>query len=156
MAKPKLVTEYRCVLNKDRILRVSDNVDDAHLAAAVIRASIGDSPVERMIVLGISAVNDVIGTAIVAQGSVHNCAFTVADVVRPVLLMGAGAFIIGHNHPSSSPALSPHDVALTRKIRKAADILGIYLVDHIIIAERTHASMRTLGMLSDTLDAAAE
>jgi DNA repair protein RadC len=46
----------------------------------------------------------------------------------------AASIIIGHNHPSGLLEVSAQDREVTRRLRKAGDIVGIRLDDHIIVA----------------------
>ena len=42
-------------------------------------------------------------------------------------------FVLVHNHPSGDPTPSEADRALTRRMREAADLMQIHLLDHVII-----------------------
>jgi DNA repair protein RadC len=75
----------------------------------------------------------------VAQGGLHGCALLTRDVLSPALRDGASAIVLVHNHPSGDPTPSPEDIAMTRAIRVAAELVGIPLLDHVIVA-RTGAS----------------
>jgi DNA repair protein RadC len=44
-------------------------------------------------------------------------------------------FIVGHNHPSGDPQPSPDDVGLCMRLRNAATIIAIDLLDFLIIGE---------------------
>jgi DNA repair protein RadC len=44
--------------------------------------------------------------------------------------------ILVHNHPSGSVDPSGEDVAVTKRIADAGDLLGIELVSHVIVAEK--------------------
>ncbi len=62
------------------------------------------------------------------------------EILRPALSHGAFAFILVHNHPSGDPAPSEADRALTRRIREAADLMQIHLLDHVIIGRERPGS----------------
>jgi len=49
---------------------------------------------------------------------------------------GVKAVIIAHNHPSGDPKPSPKDRRVTKKLRKAGQVLEIALLDHVIIGEQ--------------------
>lgn len=55
---------------------------------------------------------------------------------------GAVSMIAVHNHPSGDPEPSVEDLAITRRLRDAGEILGIPLLDHVIVAESGFTSMR--------------
>jgi DNA repair protein RadC len=55
---------------------------------------------------------------------------------------------VGHNHPSGDPAPSADDVAITRRLKAAGEILDIDLQDHIIIGDEGRwASMKERGLI---------
>lgn len=64
------------------------------------------------------------------------------EVFRPALLAGASALIVAHNHPSGDPEPSAEDLALTHRLDKAARLLGIQIVDHLVIGKRDWVSLR--------------
>jgi DNA repair protein RadC len=52
-----------------------------------------------------------------------------------------------HNHPSGKPNPSRDHDKLTEKIRKACEIMRIYLMDHLIISENGDYSYRERGRI---------
>lgn len=51
------------------------------------------------------------------------------------LLCGAVSIIVVHNHPSGDAAPSKEDINVTKRIKKAGEVIGIGLLDHIIIGD---------------------
>ena len=70
----------------------------------------------------------------IAQGGLHGCALLTRDVLGPALRDGASAFVLIHNHPSGDPAPSAEDIAMTRAVRAAGELVGVPLIDHVVIA----------------------
>jgi DNA repair protein RadC len=62
------------------------------------------------------------------------------DVFGPALTDGAKSLILVHNHPSGDPEPSEADVEVTKQIKKAGDLLGVSLLDHIIIGSKDYIS----------------
>lgn len=65
--------------------------------------------------------------------------------------LNAVALIIGHNHPSGDLTPSTSDLKLTKRLRQAAELLGISLLDHIIVADprsEAYLSFKENGYLS--------
>ncbi len=60
-------------------------------------------------------------------------------------LSSAAAVILAHNHPSGDADPSPEDAALTQRLRDAAKILGIELLDYLVIGNPGYVSMRERG-----------
>jgi len=84
----------------------------------------------------------------VAQGGLHGCSVTARDILRGALVQAASALVLVHNHPSGDPRPSPEDVAMTRTVVEAAEVVGTPLVDHVIVsASGNYASMLDLGLL---------
>lgn len=69
----------------------------------------------------------------VFRGSLNECTATPRDLIRKALIHNAYAFILLHNHPSGDPTPSDADRRLTRRLRDAAETMGVPLQDHIII-----------------------
>jgi DNA repair protein RadC len=69
----------------------------------------------------------------VSLGSVNESIAHPRDVFRPAIICSAYALILVHNHPSGDPSPSQADHNLTRRLREAAELLQIRLLDHVII-----------------------
>lgn len=80
----------------------------------------------------------------IAIGTLTNSLVHPREVFRPALACTAAAVILAHNHPSGDPKPSAEDLALTRRLRQAGEILGIELVDHLIIGATDYVSLRKL------------
>ena len=69
------------------------------------------------------------------------------EVFKPAILAGSAA-ILAHSHPSGDPEPSAEDIALTRRLAAAGQLLGIELLDHVIIGEAGRfVSLRERGVL---------
>ncbi|AXJ95748.1 MULTISPECIES: JAB domain-containing protein [unclassified Sphingomonas] len=69
------------------------------------------------------------------------------DLIRAALVQDAAALILAHNHPSGSATPSADDLAYTRALARAAEPVGVTLVDHLILTATATTSFRTLGLL---------
>mgnify|MGYP002624206046 CR=1 FL=1 len=83
----------------------------------------------------------------VSVGSLNASIVHPREVFLPALRAGAAAVIVVHNHPSGETDPSEDDIAVTRRLVEAGEILGIGLLDHIIVGERGHTSLKELGHL---------
>ena len=63
------------------------------------------------------------------------------DILKEVVKSEMPKMIMIHNHPSGNPTPSSADIELTNRIEKAAKMLGIQLLDHIIIGDGTYESI---------------
>jgi DNA repair protein RadC len=91
----------------------------------------------------------------IAQGGLHGCALLTRDVLSPALRDGASAIVLVHNHPSGDPTPSPEDIAMTRAVRAAGELVGIPLIDHVVVSRSGACSLaETDGPLTATVSAA--
>ncbi len=81
----------------------------------------------------------------VAEGTVDSCPVDPREVFALALGARAAAIVLAHNHPSGSAEPSAEDLVLTKRLAKGAELLGIRLLDHLIIAEGTSVSLLERG-----------
>ncbi|HEX2210977.1 MAG TPA: DNA repair protein RadC [Longimicrobium sp.] len=103
---------------------------------------------EEFHVLLLNAQNELLGMERVAQGTVDTCPVHIRDVFGPALREGAHSMVAVHNHPSGEPRPSPDDRVLTASMERAAALLGVRLLDHIIIGEQRYWSFSEEGQMS--------
>jgi len=102
---------------------------------------------EEVWLLMVDGRNRLVASRRVAQGGLHGCALTPRDVLRPAVRESASAIVLVHNHPSGDPSPSPEDVAMTRAVSKAGEVVAIPLLDHVIVARGGATSLLELGVL---------
>ncbi len=88
-----------------------------------------------------------LGEKIVATGGRHSVAVTPADVFQAALPFRPRSIVAFHNHPSGDPQPSEEDKALTYRLARAGEVLGVTLVDHIVLGSQSFASFKQLGLL---------
>jgi DNA repair protein RadC len=66
-------------------------------------------------------------------------------VFRLAVITCAPAVILMHNHPSGDPTPSEADIKVTRDLIRAGQLLKIEVLDHVIIGNPNHTSLRQLG-----------
>ena len=75
-------------------------------------------------------------------GNLNSTVIRVAELFRIGIRENAASLIVVHNHPSGDPAPSPDDIAVTRKMVEAGELLGIDVLDHIIIGRQSFVSLK--------------
>ena len=103
-------------------------------AVQTVRSLFEKQDREIMAVLSLSVRMIPLAMEVVAVGGLNACAIDVPNIFKHAILANASAIICFHFHPSGDPSPSEEDEEATERLRKAGDILGISLVDHIIIA----------------------
>lgn len=94
--------------------------------------------VENFRVLCLNRKNRLMQDLIITSGTATASLVHPREVFRGAIRHGATAIIAAHNHPSGDPAPSSADIAITRQLQKAAKVIQIELLDHIIIGNNAH------------------
>jgi len=110
--------------------------------ALILLAALGDDHVERVVVLMLDARYHLLGVETIAVGSLNVSRLQARDVLTPALRRGAAAIVVAHSHPSGDARPSTADRRMTVRLREAADLIGLPLLDHLVVARRTHYSFR--------------
>jgi DNA repair protein RadC len=106
-----------------------------------------DKKREMFLVVLLDARHRVLGEEIVSEGSLTSSIVHPREVFLPAVRESAGAMVLVHNHPSGDPRPSDEDVAVTRRLVHAAELLGIRVLDHVIVGDGTYASFKEAGLL---------
>ena len=123
--------------------------------ADYLRSAFDENPVqEAFYCVYLDRKNHPLGRHLITLGTVDSTLVSCREVFRGAIVASTCALIVAHNHPSGDPAPSAADLHVTRKLRDAAKILEIELLDHVIVgdakADPTHRgvySFREAGIL---------
>jgi len=102
---------------------------------------------EHLVGLYLDAQNRLIVRETISIGSLNTTRTHPREILYPAIVHSALGFILAHNHPSGSLTPSQDDVDFTRAIKRAAEIMGIPLYDHVIVGEEGFASLKEKGIL---------
>jgi DNA repair protein RadC len=106
-----------------------------------------DSRKEYFLTLLLDGKNRIIRRVQVSEGSLSQSIVHPREVFIPAVKESAAAIILVHNHPTGDPAPSSEDIAITRRLREAGEIMGIKVLDHIIIGDGEFVSFVERGLL---------
>jgi DNA repair protein RadC len=115
--------------------------------AKYLQTKLKDYRHEVLAVLFLNMANKINHFEIISEGGITG---TVADprvILRKALEKDAVSVILCHNHPSGSLKPSHADEQLTKKIKEAARLFDIHLMDHIIVSEDGYFSFADDGIL---------
>jgi len=97
--------------------------------------------------------NHPLGRHLVTLGTLTSSLVHSRETFRAAIIGGAASIVVSHNHPSGDPRPSSADISVTRSLREASQVLGIDLVDHVIVGDKTadpagkgYYSFREAGM----------
>ena len=77
----------------------------------------------------------------VAIGSGNCSNLNIRYILSETVKMNAPKIILVHNHPSGDPTPTKQDVFVTEKLKEAAELLKIELLDHIVIGNMRYKSI---------------
>jgi DNA repair protein RadC len=100
---------------------------------------------ECMVVLLLNTRKRVKGHQLITIGTMDTVLVHPREVFRCAIIAAAAAIVLMHNHPSGEPQASEADIKVTRDLIRAGQLLKIEVLDHIIIGNPAHSSLRELG-----------
>lgn len=83
----------------------------------------------------------------VSVGDLNSAQANPREVFAGAIRRNASSVAFIHNHPSGDPTPSQADLATTRRLVDAGNLLGIPVIDHIIIGDGTYVSFKEEGTL---------
>lgn len=116
---------------------------DAYNAIATL---LNDLHHEEFWLLLLNKNNEITARSRMSTGGAAGTVVDLKMIFKTALDARATAFIAVHNHPSGSLSPSQADIELTRRLRKAGEVLDLPLLDHLIVSERGYYSFTDEGM----------
>jgi DNA repair protein RadC len=110
--------------------------------ASLLTPDFGARTQEHFGILLLDARHRVRRTRVLSIGSIDGTYVHPREVFSEAVGSGAKAIVLFHNHPSGDPTPSGDDLALTRRLQAAGEIVGIEVLDHVIIASNGYYSFK--------------
>lgn len=86
--------------------------------------------------------NEIIKVQEICRGNTTSIMFDIKTILAEPVKLQAQRMILLHNHPSGDPTPSKEDIDATNKIKNAAKLLGIELLEHIVIGNGIYTNIR--------------
>lgn len=102
---------------------------------------------ENFLALYLNTQNKITGIETVHTGSLDASIVHPREVFTSAILHKASSLIVCHQHPSGDPRPSAEDIEMTKRLKDAGEVLGIFLLDHIVLGENTFRSLMRDGYL---------
>ncbi|TVR02149.1 MAG: DNA repair protein RadC [Desulfovibrionales bacterium] len=106
-----------------------------------------DRKIEYFVLFLLDNKNNVMARRVVSKGTVDQTPVYIREIMRLALMKQASGIIVAHNHPGGDPSPSIPDQELTRRLQKAAQVLDVRFLDHVIISRTGHYSFQAQGLL---------
>lgn len=136
-----------------------EKVDSPQAAVRVLGKELKDYDREVLCVVNMNTKNRPINASIVSMGILDGALAHPREIMKTAILSNAAQILLLHNHISGEVTPSRQDIALTDRMQKVCDMMGIPLADHVIVGENQYFSFREKSILpmeavrySDNLD----
>ena len=116
-------------------------------AIALFEYRMSDLRKEEVHVVLLDTRHRLIRHVVVSSGGLASTGVFPRELFREAIKSNASAIVLAHNHPSGDPKPSQDDISTTQSLHKAASIIGIDLIDHIIVGRGRSTSMKQEGLL---------
>lgn len=116
-------------------------------AADFFMPLLGDLNHEEFWIMLLDRGNKIKDHFMISQGGITGTVIDVRIILKRALDNGAVSMILCHNHPSGTMRASDADLKITKKIKQAAQVMDISLLDHIIVGQNSYYSFADEGIL---------
>ncbi len=114
--------------------------------AAAVRGRLKGKKREHFLVLCLDTRNRLINCKSVSVGSLDTSIVHPREVFKEAVSSCAASVIFVHNHPSGDPEPSKEDIELTGRLVKAGEIVGIEVLDHVVVCDNGHLSLKARNL----------
>jgi DNA repair protein RadC len=104
-----------------------------------------DDKRESFFVVLLDGKNRVLSKVSVSQGSLGASIVHPRESFRHAVREAAAAVIFVHNHPSGDPTPSAEDRRITERLRRAGELMGIPVLDHVVVGRGRYWSFADNG-----------
>ncbi len=122
-------------------------ITESGQAAQFFHPMLEDLNHEEFWVLLLNRSNTVIDKFMISQGGLTGTVIDIKIILRTAVEKLASSIILCHNHPSGNLKPSDADLKITKKIKDAAQIMEISVLDHIIVAHDEYLSFADEGLI---------
>ncbi|MFH0760652.1 MAG: DNA repair protein RadC [Bacteroidota bacterium] len=110
-------------------------------AFKLLEGNLSDLQHEEFWILLLNRSNQLIEPVRISQGGISGTVTDVRLILNAAVEKLASALILVHNHPSGNLSPSEADIKITRKVKDAAQILDLSVLDHLIVSDQGYMSM---------------
>ncbi len=102
---------------------------------------------EKFVAIYLNQKGYVNSISVISMGGTHCAIVHPREVFKAAILSSSESVILAHNHPSGDPNPSQEDIAITRRLIEAGNIVGIEVLDHVVVGYNQHRSLKAMGLM---------
>jgi len=107
----------------------------------LLEGILSDLQHEEFWILLLNRSNQIIDQVRISQGGISGTVTDVRLILNAAVEKLASGILLAHNHPSGNLSPSDADIKITKKIKEAAQLLDLSLLDHLILSDQGYLSM---------------
>lgn len=115
--------------------------------ADIMTPKLRDEHQEHFRALFLNTKNEVLKIVNITTGSLDSSLISPRDLFKQAMSANSASVIVAHNHPSGDPTPSREDIAVTKRLAQAGEMIGIEVLDHIIIGDGRWVSLKERGLI---------
>lgn len=112
-----------------------EHLTEPRVVAEFVRKMLGGADREILLAISVDTKSRPVGMEVAAIGSLNVIYASPRELFKHALLSNSSGIILVHNHPSGEAVPSEDDLRFTKRMKKAGELLGVEVLDHIIIGE---------------------
>jgi len=112
----------------------------------VVRSRLKGKKKEHFLALLLDTRSQLIKVSEISIGSLDTSIVHPREVFKEAISASAASLIFVHNHPSGDPEASEDDIKLTKRLAEVGEVMGIDVLDHIIVCDKQHLSLKREGL----------
>lgn len=124
-------------------------IDSPELAVMALAPELMWAETERFALLLLDVKHRLLGSRVLTIGTATETLAHPREIFREAIRSGATRLVVGHNHPSGNVTPSEADLELTRQLLQCSKILDLPILDHLILGQGHHCSLRSTTRLWD-------
>ncbi len=113
----------------------------------IMQPLLGDLQHEEFWVLFLNNANKLTNKMQLSKGGMLGTVVDIRLILKKALAYNAVGLILVHNHPSGNTKPSEEDKNITAKVNKAAELLDLKVLDHLIVTGNNYFSFADEGLL---------
>lgn len=145
-AEQKIVDRAMRILAKE-MREPGQLLNSPHLIKQFLQLQIGAETVEKFGVVLLDSQHQLIEYETLFTGTLNQANVYPREVVKLALHHHAASVVLTHNHPSGNTRASSADIALTRRLQQALELIDVRVLDHIIASGTNATSLAEDGLI---------
>jgi len=144
---------YKYTLKQKKVSEVFETGEKIGSAEGIAQFAFSmdwhEHPNEHLHAVFLNSKNGINGFSLITMGLVDRSHIHARELFRNAILNNCARIVLVHNHPSGDPSPSSKDISSTREMIHAGEIIGIQIIDHIIVGEKSEHSATGFYSLRD-------